>query len=266
MLEGCRGVETVHGREEEEDGGGGGIKIQFSEREGGSFAGVEGGGEGGEGRVAAHAADPNAVKAQQGELITPQVPKLRFADEFPLASNQPPYAAHYGGRSFTTIASRRDGNCDPPTQEVVSQIARSLQRVLTPSLRRCSPNRLVVDESASDDNSVASINPSTMETLSLFRGDTIILRGKKRKDTGEPSRTLSHSPRTHPTLPAVLIVLSSEDVDEGKIQINTGQSPAPSLHSLHSPHLTARLRSISPPILTHRSLPFLPQSPETTSD
>ncbi|GAA5867963.1 hypothetical protein JCM3774_004740 [Rhodotorula dairenensis] len=66
-----------------------------------------------------------------------------------------------------------------------------------------SPNRLVVDESTSDDNSVAQLNPATMETLQLFRGDTIIVRGKKRKDT-------------------VLIVLSSEDVDEGRIQINKG--------------------------------------------
>lgn len=46
------------------------------------------------------------------------------------------------------------------------------------------PNRLVVDESTSDDNSVAQLNPVTMETLQLFRGDTIIVRGKKRKDTG----------------------------------------------------------------------------------
>ncbi|EGG13171.1 cell division cycle protein cdc48 [Melampsora larici-populina 98AG31] len=64
-----------------------------------------------------------------------------------------------------------------------------------------SPNRLVVDESTADDNSVATLNPATMEILSLFRGDTIIVRGKKRKDT-------------------VLIVLSSDDVDEGKIQMN----------------------------------------------
>ncbi|KAM0793495.1 hypothetical protein ACM66B_000934 [Microbotryomycetes sp. NB124-2] len=64
-----------------------------------------------------------------------------------------------------------------------------------------SPNRLVVDEASSDDNSVATLHPATMETLQLFRGDTIIVRGKKRKDT-------------------VLIVLSSEEVDEGKIQMN----------------------------------------------
>ena len=42
----------------------------------------------------------------------------------------------------------------------------------------------MVDESSGDDSSVASISPATMETLGLFRGDTIIVRGKKRKDTG----------------------------------------------------------------------------------
>ena len=39
-------------------------------------------------------------------------------------------------------------------------------------------------QATADDNSVATINPQTMETLGLFRGDTIIVRGKKRKDTG----------------------------------------------------------------------------------
>ena len=39
-----------------------------------------------------------------------------------------------------------------------------------------SPNRLIVDEATSDDNSVATLNPATMETLQLFRGDTIIVR------------------------------------------------------------------------------------------
>jgi transitional endoplasmic reticulum ATPase len=32
-----------------------------------------------------------------------------------------------------------------------------------------SPNRLMVDESPSDDNSVAILHPNTMETLGLFR-------------------------------------------------------------------------------------------------
>ncbi|OCH96304.1 AAA ATPase [Obba rivulosa] len=64
-----------------------------------------------------------------------------------------------------------------------------------------SPNRLIVDEASSDDNSVATLNPATMETLQLFRGDTIIVRGKKRHDT-------------------VLICLSDDSVEEGKIQMN----------------------------------------------
>jgi transitional endoplasmic reticulum ATPase len=64
-----------------------------------------------------------------------------------------------------------------------------------------SPNRLIVDEATSDDNSVATLNPATMELLQLFRGDTIIVRGKKRRDT-------------------VLICLSSDEVEEGRIQVN----------------------------------------------
>ena len=99
-------------------------------------------------------------------------------------------------------------------------------------LRR--PNRLVVDESTSDDNSVAQLNPATMETLQLFRGDTIIVRGKKRKDTGQ-SLSLSlmrtrvcwgkeETSRCADTIRLlVLIVLSSDDVDEGRIQINKGR-------------------------------------------
>ncbi|KZV61095.1 AAA ATPase [Peniophora sp. CONT] len=64
-----------------------------------------------------------------------------------------------------------------------------------------SPNRLIVDDATTEDNSVATMNPQTMETLELFRGDTVIVRGKKRKDT-------------------VLICVSSDDVEEGRIQLN----------------------------------------------
>ncbi|KAK8847619.1 transitional endoplasmic reticulum ATPase TER94 [Kwoniella newhampshirensis] len=60
-----------------------------------------------------------------------------------------------------------------------------------------SPNRLIVDESPSDDNSVAILHPTTMETLGLFRGDTII----GEKDT-------------------VLICLSQDDIEEGKVAMN----------------------------------------------
>ncbi|EJD07519.1 AAA ATPase [Fomitiporia mediterranea MF3/22] len=66
-----------------------------------------------------------------------------------------------------------------------------------------SPNRLLVDDTTNDDNSVCTLHPNTMEKLQLFRGDTVLVRGKKRRDT-------------------VLICLASEDgsVEEGKIQMN----------------------------------------------
>lgn len=60
------------------------------------------------------------------------------------------------------------------------------EEVATAILRqKKSPNRLFVEESTTDDNSVACLSPAKMEELGLFRGDSCILRGKKRRDTGE---------------------------------------------------------------------------------
>merc|ERR1711915_117159 len=67
--------------------------------------------------------------------------------------------------------------------------------------RKKSPNRLVVDEAINDDNSVVALNSKTMETLQLFRGDTILVKGKKRKDT-------------------VCIVLADDTCEEHKIRMN----------------------------------------------
>ncbi|GHP08474.1 AAA ATPase cdc48 [Pycnococcus provasolii] len=67
--------------------------------------------------------------------------------------------------------------------------------------RKKSPNRLIVDDAINDDNSVVSLNMKTMEELQLFRGDTVLLKGKKRKDT-------------------VCIVLADETCEEPKIRIN----------------------------------------------
>ncbi|XP_042054259.1 cell division control protein 48 homolog E-like [Salvia splendens] len=67
--------------------------------------------------------------------------------------------------------------------------------------RKKAPNRLVVDEAVNDDNSVVSIHPDTMEKLQLFRGDTILIKGKKRKDT-------------------VCIALADDTCDEPKIRMN----------------------------------------------
>ena len=56
-------------------------------------------------------------------------------------------------------------------------------------------------QAVNDDNSVVALHPTTMETLELFRGDTVLLKGKKRKDT-------------------VCIVLADETADETKIRLN----------------------------------------------
>eukprot|EP01006_Ploeotia_vitrea_P045517 TRINITY_DN66947_c7_g9_i1.p1 TRINITY_DN66947_c7_g9~~TRINITY_DN66947_c7_g9_i1.p1 ORF type:complete len:803 (-),score=157.74 TRINITY_DN66947_c7_g9_i1:197-2554(-) len=63
------------------------------------------------------------------------------------------------------------------------------------------PNKLVVEEAINDDNSVVGMHPNNMDALELFRGDTVQLRGKKRKDT-------------------VCIVLADDTAPEGKIRMN----------------------------------------------
>ncbi|KAK7849585.1 cell division cycle protein 48 homolog [Quercus suber] len=46
------------------------------------------------------------------------------------------------------------------------------------------PNRLVVDEPINhDDNSVVILHPDTMETLNLFYGDAVLIKGKMRRNT-----------------------------------------------------------------------------------
>ncbi|KAL8436643.1 hypothetical protein ACSSS7_001573 [Eimeria intestinalis] len=67
--------------------------------------------------------------------------------------------------------------------------------------KKRSPNRLVVEEAINDDNSVVALNPSRMQELQIFRGDTVLLRGKMRHDT-------------------VCVVLADQDLDEGKIRLN----------------------------------------------
>lgn len=67
--------------------------------------------------------------------------------------------------------------------------------------RKKAPNRLVVDDALNDDNSVVCLSPNKMEELQLFRGDTVLLKGKKGRDT-------------------VCIVLSSEDTEDGNIRMN----------------------------------------------
>ena len=67
--------------------------------------------------------------------------------------------------------------------------------------KKKNPNRLMVDEASNDDNSVVALNLATMEELQLFRGDTVLIKGKRRKDT-------------------VCIVLADDTCDAGKIRMN----------------------------------------------
>lgn len=64
--------------------------------------------------------------------------------------------------------------------------------------KKSSPNKLIVDETKQDDNTVVVISNKLLDELGLFRGDTVMLKGKKRKET-------------------VGIVISATDVEDGKI-------------------------------------------------
>lgn len=63
------------------------------------------------------------------------------------------------------------------------------------------PNRLLVEEATNDDNSVVSLSQAKMDELMLFRGDTVLLKGKKRRET-------------------VCIVLTDETCPSEKIRMN----------------------------------------------
>lgn len=67
--------------------------------------------------------------------------------------------------------------------------------------KKKAPNRLIVDEAHNDDNSVVSLSAAKMQELQLFRGDTILLKGKKGHDT-------------------VCIVLSDDDTADSNIRMN----------------------------------------------
>merc|ERR1719408_256692 len=67
--------------------------------------------------------------------------------------------------------------------------------------KKRSPNRLIVEEALNDDNSVISLSQAKMEELNLFRGDNVLIKGKKRKDT-------------------VCIVLADENLDDQKVRLN----------------------------------------------
>ncbi|KAF9362650.1 AAA ATPase cdc48 [Mortierella sp. NVP85] len=67
--------------------------------------------------------------------------------------------------------------------------------------KKNAPNKLIVDDATNDDNSVLALSTATMERLQFFRGDMVLVKGKKRRDT-------------------VLIVLADDSVEDSKVRIN----------------------------------------------
>jgi len=71
-----------------------------------------------------------------------------------------------------------------------------------PREKKRSPNRLIVDESHGEgDNSVVMLSLAKMEELSLFRGDTVIIKGKKKHET-------------------VCVAIMDENTEDAKIRMN----------------------------------------------
>jgi transitional endoplasmic reticulum ATPase len=60
---------------------------------------------------------------------------------------------------------------------------------------------LIVDESRNDDNSVICLSAAKMDELNFFRGDTVLIKGKKGRDT-------------------VCVVLADEDTDDCNVRMN----------------------------------------------
>ncbi|CAF0906938.1 unnamed protein product [Adineta ricciae] len=67
--------------------------------------------------------------------------------------------------------------------------------------RKERPNRLIVDDANNDDNSVVGLSQHKMDELQLFRGDTVLIKGKKRRET-------------------ICIVLADESCSNDRIRMN----------------------------------------------
>jgi len=67
--------------------------------------------------------------------------------------------------------------------------------------KKKAPNRLIVDEALNDENSTVALSEAKMEELSIFRGDTFLIKGKKGKET-------------------VAIVLGNAETEDAKIRMN----------------------------------------------
>merc|ERR1719427_1354645 len=75
-----------------------------------------------------------------------------------------------------------------------------------PATKKRSPNRLIVDDTTEvvqgdGDNSCIMLSTAKMEELELFRGDTVLVKGKKRHET-------------------VCIAIANDETEDSKIRMN----------------------------------------------
>ncbi len=70
--------------------------------------------------------------------------------------------------------------------------------ILNPKIR---PNRLIVEEAINDDNSIIALSQAKMDELQLFRADSVVVKGKRRRET-------------------VCVVLSDDTCPNEKVRMN----------------------------------------------
>lgn len=70
--------------------------------------------------------------------------------------------------------------------------------------KKKAPHKLTVEEAKNDDNSVVEMSQAKMDELKIFKGDTVMLKGKKRRDT----------------VCIALAVEEGDDLDNMKIRMN----------------------------------------------
>lgn len=114
-----------------------------------------------------------------------------------------PRSKHAPAFVLTQQTDRRHSNGYPKEEEEAKLVDVRISQLGPPShlylSKLTTPNR--VTDAVNDDNSVIALSTNTMETLQLFRGDTVLVKGKKRKDT-------------------VLIVLADDELDDGSARMN----------------------------------------------
>ena len=70
--------------------------------------------------------------------------------------------------------------------------------------KKKAPHKLTVEDATNDDNSIVMMTAAKMDELKIFKGDTVNIKGKKRRDT----------------VCLALVVDEADDLDNNKIRMN----------------------------------------------